>query len=147
MGQRLIGEKRVAAQLAETDALLNKYIKILHKSEDAARLIFDEGWYGAEADEEQIRLEELAAEQRAREAARERELAEKRERERREREEQERAAREEKERIEQAKKDRLSSRGGVRGVRGTRASMRGMRAAAPSSRPGSISSTFLLSQR
>ncbi|RXW24992.1 hypothetical protein EST38_g870 [Candolleomyces aberdarensis] len=136
--------QRVAAQLAETDALLNKYINILHKSEDVARLVFDEGWYGAEADEEQIRLEELAAEQRAREAARERELAEKRERERREREEQERLVREEKERIEQAKKERLASRGGVRGVRGTRASMRGMRAAAPSSRPGSISSSTSL---
>ncbi|KAJ2918586.1 hypothetical protein MD484_g1855, partial [Candolleomyces efflorescens] len=121
-----LDEAGSANQLAETDALLNKYIKILHKSEDAARLIFDEGWYGAEADEEQIRLEQLAAEQRAREAARERALAEKREREQREREEQERAAREERERIEQAKKDRLASRGGVRGVRGTRASMRAL---------------------
>lgn len=133
--------------------LLNKYVRILSKSEDFARLIFDEEWHGAEAvsrtylitlhltlnlyqDEEQIRLEQLAAEQRERGAAREKALAEQRERERREREEQERAEREEKERLAQAKKDRLASRGGVRGVRGTRASMRGMRGAAPSTRPG-----------
>jgi hypothetical protein len=41
--------QRVAAQIAETDALLNKYINILSKSEDVARLIFDERWHGAEA--------------------------------------------------------------------------------------------------
>ncbi|KAF5325983.1 hypothetical protein D9611_000241 [Ephemerocybe angulata] len=133
--------KRVAEQLVETDRLLNKYVRILSKSEDFARLIFDEEWHGAEADEEQIRLEQLAAEQREREAARERALAEQRERERQEREERERGAREEKERLEREKKERLSSRGGVRGVRGTRASMRGMRTAPPSSRPESSTAT------
>ncbi|KAF6762980.1 hypothetical protein DFP72DRAFT_519170 [Ephemerocybe angulata] len=132
---------RVAEQLVETDRLLNKYVRILSKSEDFARLIFDEEWHGAEADEEQIRLEQLAAEQREREAARERALAEQRERERQEREERERGAREEKERLEREKKERLSSRGGVRGVRGTRASMRGMRTAPPSSRPESSTGT------
>ncbi|TEB37638.1 hypothetical protein FA13DRAFT_1752359 [Coprinellus micaceus] len=132
---------RVAEQLVETDMLLNKYVRILSKSEDFARLVFDEEWHGAEADEEELRLGQLAAEHREREAARERELAEQRERERREKAERDRAAREEKDRVEQAKKDRLASRGGVRGVRGTRASMRGMRGSALSSRPESSTST------
>ena len=39
----------MAAQIVETDALLNKYINILSKSEEFSRLIFDEKWYGAEA--------------------------------------------------------------------------------------------------
>jgi hypothetical protein len=40
--------QRVAVQLEQTDALLNKYIGILSKSEEIARLIFDEQWQGAE---------------------------------------------------------------------------------------------------
>lgn len=40
--------QRVAEQLADTDALLNKYINILGKSEAVTRLIFDERWEGAE---------------------------------------------------------------------------------------------------
>lgn len=39
----------MAEQLAETDALLNKYVGILSKTEDIAKLIFDEDWYGADA--------------------------------------------------------------------------------------------------
>ena len=42
-------QKRLAEQLEQTDALLNKYIKILSKSEQVTRLIFDERWMGAEA--------------------------------------------------------------------------------------------------
>jgi hypothetical protein len=42
-------QKRLAEQLEQTDALLNKYINILSKSEKATRLIFDERWMGAEA--------------------------------------------------------------------------------------------------
>ena len=41
--------KRLAEQLEQTDALLNKYINILSKSEQVKRLIFDERWMGAEA--------------------------------------------------------------------------------------------------
>jgi hypothetical protein len=41
--------QRIAKQLAQTDALLNKYVEILCRTEDVARLIFDEDWQGAEA--------------------------------------------------------------------------------------------------
>jgi len=41
--------QRIAEQLEQTDALLNKYINILSKTEQAARLVFDERWMGAEA--------------------------------------------------------------------------------------------------
>ena len=34
--------------MEETNALLNKYIDILAKQEEATRLIFDERWRGAE---------------------------------------------------------------------------------------------------
>ena len=40
--------QRAAMQLQRTDALLNKYISILEKSEAATKLIFDERWRGAE---------------------------------------------------------------------------------------------------
>ena len=39
----------MAAQLEQTQALLNKYANMLSKSEDFARLIFDERWQGGEA--------------------------------------------------------------------------------------------------
>ena len=45
----LLCHKRLAEQLEQTDALLNKYINILSKSEQVSRLIFDERWMGAEA--------------------------------------------------------------------------------------------------
>lgn len=41
--------QRVAAQLEQTDALLNKYVNVMAKSERIARLMFDERWEGAEA--------------------------------------------------------------------------------------------------
>jgi len=41
--------QQVATQLAQTDALLNKYVNMLGKSEAVAKLIFDEQWEGAEA--------------------------------------------------------------------------------------------------
>lgn len=44
----MLGAQRVASQLAQTDALLNKYIRILSKAEKYSHLIFDEQWYGAE---------------------------------------------------------------------------------------------------
>lgn len=42
-------KQRVAAQLEQTDALLNKYVNVMAKSERIARLMFDERWEGAEA--------------------------------------------------------------------------------------------------
>ncbi|KAH9935538.1 uncharacterized protein B0H18DRAFT_416088 [Fomitopsis serialis] len=41
--------ERVAEQLKHTEALLDKYVNILSKTEDAARLLTDERWQGAEA--------------------------------------------------------------------------------------------------
>lgn len=114
--------ERVAAQLAQTDALLNKYIDTLSKTEEYSRLILDEQWLGAEADEEQLERERREAQENAR-----REAEEQRERERRAREEQERL---EQERIERERQESVAVRGAVRGVRGTRASGRGTRATA-----------------
>ncbi|KAI0276575.1 hypothetical protein BGY98DRAFT_985076 [Russula aff. rugulosa BPL654] len=117
---------RLAEQLEQTDALLNKYINILSKSDKVTRLIFDERWMGAEADEAQLEEEE-------------REREEKRLREEEER--LERAMREEMERLQREKRDRAPARSssGVRGVRGTRASVRAGAAARGGSRTGSIS--------
>ncbi|KAM6502258.1 hypothetical protein JOM56_002235 [Amanita muscaria] len=117
--------ERVAAQLAQTDALLNKYIDTLSKTEEYSRLILDEQWLGAEADEEQLERERREAQENAR-----REAEEQRERERRAREEQERL---EQERIERERQESVAARGAVRGVRGTRASGRGTRRAGSSS--------------
>lgn len=41
--------QQVATQLAQTDALLDKYVNMLGKSEAVAKLIFDEQWEGADA--------------------------------------------------------------------------------------------------
>ncbi|KAJ7579208.1 hypothetical protein C8J56DRAFT_965096 [Mycena floridula] len=129
---------RVSKQLEQTEGLLNKYISILTKSEQFVKLIFDEEWQGAQADEEILLREEQEAAEKARREAEERALAEQREMERLAREEKDKHDREEKERVEREKKERLASRGGIRGVRGTRASMRGMRAVATTStRPSS----------
>ncbi|PFH51503.1 hypothetical protein AMATHDRAFT_47021 [Amanita thiersii Skay4041] len=116
--------ERVAAQLGQTDALLNKYINILSRSEDISRLILDEEWQGAEADEERWEREMREAKEKARREAEEQALAEQQERERRTREEQERLEREERERMEKERQERLAARGGVRGGRGTRAPAR-----------------------
>ncbi|KAI0775653.1 hypothetical protein BD413DRAFT_602857 [Trametes elegans] len=123
---------RVAVQLQHTNALLDKYVRILGKSEKITKLLLDERWQGAEADEEQLDREEAEAAERARREEEERLLAEQRERERLERERREREERELRERLEREKAEsaKTVSRGsGVRGVRGTRASMRGMRGA------------------
>ncbi|KAH9978703.1 hypothetical protein BGW80DRAFT_690546 [Lactifluus volemus] len=115
-----IGSERIAQQLEQTDALLNKYINILSKSEQATRLIFDERWMGAEADEAQLEEEERAREEKRRREEEERLRAAQREQERREKEELEREMRDEAERLERERRDRLPGRStrGVRGVRG-----------------------------
>ncbi|KAF7428667.1 hypothetical protein PC9H_007896 [Pleurotus ostreatus] len=135
--------ERIATQLEQTDALLNQYAHVLSKSEDISRLIFDEEWQGAEEDETVLEQERIAAEEKARLEAQERALARKREQERLEREEQERLAQEEKERIDRERSQRHSSRGGVTGVRGTRASMRGVRGSTRASvvAPGGVAGT------
>jgi len=136
------GTERIAKQLEQTDALLNKYINILSKSEQVTRLIFDERWIGAEADEAVLEEERVREEQRRREEE-ERERAAQRERERKEKEELERAMRDEAERLEREKRERAAARSssGVRGVRGTRASMRAGASARGVSRSASVSST------
>ncbi|KAK2463257.1 hypothetical protein APHAL10511_004912 [Amanita phalloides] len=133
--------ERVASQLKQTDALLNKYIGILSESEEYSRLILDAQWMGADADEEQLQRERREALEMARREAEERAVAEQREREQREREERERLEKEEKERMEREHQDRLAARGAVRGVRGTRASVRGVKS---TSRAGPASSTSRL---
>lgn len=122
---------RVAIQLEQTDALLNKYIGILSTSEEFSRLIFDEQWKGAEADEELLQQERREEMERKRRAAEEQALRAQQDLLRIEKEKREALQREEKERLEREKSER-AIRGGVRGVRGMRASSRGNRGAAPS---------------
>ncbi|KAJ7783212.1 hypothetical protein B0H16DRAFT_1447365 [Mycena metata] len=117
----------VAAQLDQTEALLNKYVGILSGSEEFARLIFDEQWQGADADEEIIAQEQREAEETARKIEVERVAAAQREQERLRRAELERVAQKEREQVERDRNERAAARGGVRGVRGTRASMRATR--------------------
>ncbi|KAF9450448.1 hypothetical protein P691DRAFT_701318 [Macrolepiota fuliginosa MF-IS2] len=105
---------KIAMQLAQTDALLNKYVEILYRSEDVSRLIFDEDWQGAEGDGEQLERERQEAIEHARQEE-ERRQALQREKERLEQEERERKEREEQERLE---KEKFAGRGGARG--GTR---------------------------
>ncbi|KAG6897895.1 hypothetical protein C0992_009379 [Termitomyces sp. T32_za158] len=117
--------QRVAMQLEQTDALLNKYISILSKSEEFTHFIFDQQWQGADADEEALEYERIAQIEKARRDAEEKALAKQQEEERLKREAQEQIEKEERERVEQEKKkEKAVVRGGIRG-RGTRASMRG----------------------
>ncbi|KAF8210308.1 hypothetical protein K438DRAFT_1903871 [Mycena galopus ATCC 62051] len=126
--------ERVAAQLEQTEALLDKYVGILSGSEDFARLIFDDQWQGAEADEMIMDQEERETKERARILEAERVAAAQREQERLQQEELDRTNQKERERAERERNERAAARGGVRGVRGTRASMRA--AARGSSRGG-----------
>ncbi|KAJ7770211.1 hypothetical protein DFH07DRAFT_806088 [Mycena maculata] len=132
----------LAAQLEQTESLLNRYVSILSGSEEFARLVFDDQWQGAEADELIVAREQREAEERIRNIKAEREAAARREQERLEREERERADQKEREQTEKDRKEHAAARGGVRGVRGTRASMRatrGTRTASSSSRPSNTS--------
>lgn len=122
--------EQVATQLAQTDALLDKYVNMLGKSEAVAKLIFDEQWEGAEADEELLQQERQEALEQARlEKERLEREAERRESEERARVAAEEAARREAE--ERAQREAAATKAprgrgtsvssGVRGVRGTRA--------------------------
>ncbi|KIM69758.1 hypothetical protein SCLCIDRAFT_13135 [Scleroderma citrinum Foug A] len=136
--------EQVAEQLVQTDGLLDKYANMLSKSEGVTRLIFDEQWEGAEADEEAIARERAEAIERARIEHERAEAARREEEERRRREAEEAARREEEERVRKdaaaaatATTNKPAPRGrgtgasmnsGVRGVRGTRASAAAMAA-------------------
>ncbi|KAJ8591169.1 hypothetical protein M405DRAFT_873324 [Rhizopogon salebrosus TDB-379] len=120
--------EQVATQLAQTDALLDRYVNMLGKSEAVAKLIFDERWEGAEADEESLQKERQEALEQARI---EKERLEREEEERREAEQRARLAAEEAARIEAEGRTAAATKpprgrgtsisSGVRGVRGTRA--------------------------
>ncbi|KAJ7852195.1 hypothetical protein B0H14DRAFT_2760274 [Mycena olivaceomarginata] len=100
LGDVAFQNERIAAQLEQTEALLNKYVAILSGSEQFARLILDDQWEGGEAREAEEEARKLEAER----------------------------ARREQERLQEPKhKKETAARGGVRGVRGTRASMRATR--------------------
>ncbi|KIK93576.1 hypothetical protein PAXRUDRAFT_828820 [Paxillus rubicundulus Ve08.2h10] len=132
--------EQVAEQLSQTDVLLDKYADILAKSESVTRLIFDERWEGADADEELLIKEREEALERAR-LEREQEAARREAEERARREADEAAQREAEERVKRetaaaAAVAKAPARGrgtgvvssGVRGVRGTRATATAMAA-------------------
>ncbi|KAJ7218035.1 hypothetical protein GGX14DRAFT_439352 [Mycena pura] len=133
--------ERVATQLEQTEGLLNKYVSIVSESEEFARLMFDDEWQGAEADELMIAQQQREAERIARE---EHAAAAQRLQERLEQEERERVEQKEREQAAKEKQERAKASGGIRGVRGTRASMRttrGMSRGATSSSAGRGSTT------
>ncbi|KJA19894.1 hypothetical protein HYPSUDRAFT_43764 [Hypholoma sublateritium FD-334 SS-4] len=121
--------RRIAAQLEQTNDLLDKYVDILSKSEDFSRLIFDEQWHGADNDEETIERERLEEEKRIRQEKEAEALRAEQEFLRVEKEKEGQRRREETERVEREKSGK-AIRGSIRGVRGTRASMRGIRGSA-----------------
>ncbi|KAF9471594.1 hypothetical protein BDN70DRAFT_819814 [Pholiota conissans] len=135
--------QRIVTQLEQTDALLNKYINILSTSEDFARLVFDEQWRGAEADEEIIERERIEAAEKKRREAEAEAMRVQQELVRIEKEKQEAIQRKELARIEREKSER-AIRGGIRGVRGTRASMRGVRGSTIPPRPSMCTESRVL---
>ncbi|KAH7913685.1 hypothetical protein BJ138DRAFT_1133925 [Hygrophoropsis aurantiaca] len=148
------GTEQVAEQLSQTNSLLDKYVNILTKSEAVTRLIFDERWEGAEADEDILAQEQREAAERARRRAEE-EAARRAAEEQARREAEEQAQREAAERIAAEERSRAAAasaiakpgqRGrpstnvgtssGVRGVRGTRASTMAARGGRGTARAG-----------
>lgn len=137
--------EQVADQLAQTDALLDKYANMLSKSEGVTRLIFDERWEGAEADEDTIARERTEALERAR-LERERAEALRREAEERAKREAEERARQEaaaaaavtKTTSSRARGTTTNAGSGVRGVRGTRATAAAAMAARSGGRGGGV---------
>ncbi|CUA66589.1 hypothetical protein RSOLAG22IIIB_00029 [Rhizoctonia solani] len=131
--------ERLERQVERTNAILDRYVRMLDQQEQTSKLVFDEEWGGGEADEQTIqeRIEQQARLERER---KEREERERREREEREREEAERAQAEQEAR-ERAAKTASTGRGrGARGtgVRGT-ARGRGTAGAAAAGRAGAPS--------
>ncbi|EUC66980.1 DASH complex subunit Duo1 [Rhizoctonia solani AG-3 Rhs1AP] len=107
--------ERLERQVERTNAILDRYVRMLDQQEQTSKLVFDEEWRGGEGDEQTIqeRIEQQARMERER---KEREERERREREEREREEAERAQAEQEAR-ERAAKAAGTGRG--RGTRGT----------------------------
>ncbi|OBZ67184.1 DASH complex subunit duo1 [Grifola frondosa] len=103
--------QRVAAQLEHTNALLDKYMNILAKSEKVTKLILDERWEGADVDEDTVEREYQEALEKVRREEEERQLAAQRERERAEREGREREERRERERIERERAEASKTAG------------------------------------
>ncbi|CAE6538237.1 unnamed protein product [Rhizoctonia solani] len=126
--------ERLERQVERTNAILDRYVRMLDQQEQTSKLVFDEEWRGGEGDEQTIqeRIEQQARMERER---KEREERERREREEREREEAERAQAEQEAR-ERAAKAAGTGRG--RGTRGTgvRGTTRGRGTAVDNSRAG-----------
>ncbi|CCO30915.1 Protein bli-3 [Rhizoctonia solani AG-1 IB] len=107
--------ERLERQVERTNAILDRYVRMLDQQEQTSKLVFDEEWRGGEGDEQTI--QERIAQQAIMERERkEREERERREREEREREEAERALAEQEARERAAK---ATSAGRGRGTRGT----------------------------
>ncbi|CAE7112115.1 unnamed protein product [Rhizoctonia solani] len=116
--------ERLERQVERTNAILDRYVRMLDQQEQTTKLVFDEEWRGGEADEQTIqeRIEQQARLERER---KEREARERQEREEREREEAERAQAEQEARERAAAKATTTGRGrGTRGT-GTRGTARG----------------------
>ncbi|KAH7339883.1 hypothetical protein B0J17DRAFT_378185 [Rhizoctonia solani] len=116
--------ERLERQVERTNAILDRYVRMLDQQEQASKLVFDEEWRGGEADEQTIqeRIEQQARLERER---KEREERERREREEREREEAERALAEQEARERAAKATSTGrGRGTTRGTT-TRGTARG----------------------
>ncbi|KAG8721016.1 hypothetical protein FRC08_016326 [Ceratobasidium sp. 394] len=149
--------ERLERQVERTNAILDRYVKMLGQQEQIAKLVLDEEWGGGESDEQilQERIEQKAREERER---KEREERERREREERERQAAERALAEQEAR-ERTEKAAASTRGrGTRGIstRGTvrggargsvsGASTSGIGRGAPAARPSSVAGTSRISR-
>ncbi|CAE6374875.1 unnamed protein product [Rhizoctonia solani] len=107
--------ERLERQVERTNAILDRYVRMLDQQEQTSKLVFDEEWRGGEADEQTVQ-ERIVQQARLERERKEREERERREREEREREEAERALAEQEARERAAK---ASSTGRGRGTRGT----------------------------
>ncbi|KAG8712240.1 hypothetical protein FRC11_000644 [Ceratobasidium sp. 423] len=108
-------------QVERTNAILDRYVRMLDQQEQTSKLVFDEEWRGGEGDEQTIQ-ERIEQQARLERELKEREERERREREEREREEAERALAEQEARERAAKaastgRGRGTTRGAV--TRGT----------------------------
>ncbi|EIN11686.1 hypothetical protein PUNSTDRAFT_131842 [Punctularia strigosozonata HHB-11173 SS5] len=131
----------VSEQLTVTNALLDKYMRLMSRSEKITNILLDEDFHGADADEETLERERKEEEERLRREEERRLIDERRERERQELEERERLAKVEAEQARREREEKARGRGrgsGVRGVRGTRASIRAAAARTTFTRGGTI---------
>ncbi|KAG8762059.1 hypothetical protein FRC12_009207 [Ceratobasidium sp. 428] len=146
--------ERLERQVERTNAILDRYVKMLGQQEQIAKLVLDEEWGGGESDEQiiQERIEQKAKEERER---KEREERERREREEREREAEEKALAEQeaRERAEKAAANTrgrsvrgTATRGTVRGVGRGAATSSGIGRGAPAARPPSAAGTSRISR-